>query len=92
MISQPLTLPCGHSVFNRRCKAAMTEGLAYVHDRATWARGGAAIQMTGNVMVDDSQAATEVDWGRAGRSVFCVTGFSLSESAAFADSWPNASS
>jgi 2,4-dienoyl-CoA reductase-like NADH-dependent reductase (Old Yellow Enzyme family) len=61
MISQPLTLPCGHKVSNRLCKAAMTEGLADPHDHATeahqrlyatWAHGGAAIQMTGNIMVD----------------------------------------
>lgn len=61
MISQSLTLPCGHTVSNRQCKAAMTEGLADPHDHATqahqrlyatWARGGAAIQMTGNIMVD----------------------------------------
>lgn len=61
MIDQALTLPCGHRVPNRICKAAMTEGLADAHDRATpahvrlytaWARGGAAVLMTGNIMVD----------------------------------------
>ncbi len=61
MIDQPLTLPCGHIVSNRFCKAAMTEGLADANDHATqahprlygtWARGGAAVQMSGNIMVD----------------------------------------
>lgn len=61
MIEQTLTLPCGHSVANRLCKAAMTEGLANAHDQpthahqrlyTTWARGGAAILLTGNIMVD----------------------------------------
>ncbi len=61
MIAQPLSLPCGHIVPNRLCKAAMTEGLADAHDHATaahqrlyttWARGGAAILLTGNIMVD----------------------------------------
>ena len=27
MIDQPLKLPCGHTLANRLCKAAMTEGL-----------------------------------------------------------------
>lgn len=61
MIEQTLTLPCGHMVANRICKAAMTEGLADAHDQATaahhrlystWARGGAAILLTGNLMID----------------------------------------
>lgn len=61
MIDQPLTLPCGHTLANRLCKAAMTEGLADAHDHATpahqrlyatWARGGAALLLSGNIMVD----------------------------------------
>lgn len=61
MIEQALTLPCGHRVSNRICKSAMTEGLADAHDHATlahqrlytvWARGGAAVQMSGNIMID----------------------------------------
>jgi 2,4-dienoyl-CoA reductase-like NADH-dependent reductase (Old Yellow Enzyme family) len=61
LIENPLTLPCGHTVNNRLCKSAMTEGLADAHDQATvahqrlystWARGGAAILMTGNLMID----------------------------------------
>ena len=61
MIDQPLKLPCGHTLANRLCKAAMTEGLADVHDNATpahqrlyasWARGGAARLLSGNIMVD----------------------------------------
>ena len=61
MIEQALTLPCGHRVANRLCKSAMTEGLADAHDHATaalqrlyttWARSGAAIQLSGNIMID----------------------------------------
>jgi 2,4-dienoyl-CoA reductase-like NADH-dependent reductase (Old Yellow Enzyme family) len=61
MIQQPLTLPCGHIVSNRFFKSAMTEGLAdakghatQAHQRLyrTWAHGGAAILMSGNIMVD----------------------------------------
>lgn len=61
MIEQSLILPCGHTVANRLCKAAMTEGLADVRDQptpahqrlyTTWARGGAAILLTGNIMID----------------------------------------
>jgi 2,4-dienoyl-CoA reductase-like NADH-dependent reductase (Old Yellow Enzyme family) len=61
MIEQALTLPCGHHVANRICKSAMTEGLADARDHATaahqrlysaWAGGGAAVQMSGNIMID----------------------------------------
>lgn len=61
MIEQPLRLPCGHQLANRLCKAAMTEGLADAQDRATaahqrlyssWACGGAAMLLTGNLMID----------------------------------------
>ena len=61
MIEQPLRLPCGHRLANRLCKSAMTEGLASplghataAHQRlyATWARGGAALLFSGNIMVD----------------------------------------
>ena len=61
MIDQPLTLPCGRTLANRLCKAAMTEGLADAHDHATpahqrlyatWARGGAALLLSGNIRVD----------------------------------------
>jgi len=61
VIDQPLKLPCGHTLANRLCKAAMTEGLADAHDHATpahqrlyasWARGGAALLLSGNIMVD----------------------------------------
>jgi 2,4-dienoyl-CoA reductase-like NADH-dependent reductase (Old Yellow Enzyme family) len=56
-----LTLPCGHSLPNRLCKSAMTEGLATPQGQATaahqqlyqrWAQGGASLLMTGNIMVD----------------------------------------
>lgn len=61
MLEQALTLPCGHILPNRFCKSAMTEGLADAQDRPTgqhqrlyerWARGGAALLMTGNIMID----------------------------------------
>lgn len=61
MLNQPLTLPNGHILKNRICKAAMTEGLADKHDHATerhitlyktWAEGGAALLISGNIMVD----------------------------------------
>ena len=61
ILSQPLRLPCGAVLPNRLCKAAMTEGLADEHLRATprhdtlyrrWAEGGAGLLLTGNVQVD----------------------------------------
>ncbi len=61
MINQPLTLPCGATVPNRLCKAAMTEGLAHTDGSAStelerlygvWSDGGAGILLSGNIQVD----------------------------------------
>lgn len=61
LLSQPLQLPCGAILPNRLCKAAMTEGLADRHLRATprhdtlyrrWSEGGAGLLLTGNVQID----------------------------------------
>jgi len=61
MIEQSLTLPCGHILPNRFCKSAMTEGLASPIGQATdalrqlyasWASGGAAMHLSGNIMID----------------------------------------
>ena len=61
MIEQALALPCGVALANRLCKAAMTEGLASPQGRATpelqrvyaaWAGGGAALHLSGNIMID----------------------------------------
>lgn len=58
---RPLTLPCGATLKNRLCKAAMTEGLADAQGRATdlhtnlyrrWSDGGAGLLLTGNVQID----------------------------------------
>jgi len=60
-LDKPLALPNGATLKNRISKAAMTEGLADEHNRATarhatlyrrWAEGGAGMLLTGNVMVD----------------------------------------
>jgi len=60
-LAQPLTLPCGLSLPNRIAKAGMSEQLADRHGSPTpeleqlyaaWARGGAGLLVTGNVMVD----------------------------------------
>ncbi len=60
-VSDRLALPCGATLRNRLCKAAMTEGLADAHNRATrrhvtlyerWAGGGSGLLLTGNVQVD----------------------------------------
>ena len=60
-IATAFTLPCGISIPNRLCKAAMTEGLAEPGGRAgariarvykRWAEGGAGLVLTGNIMVD----------------------------------------
>lgn len=61
LLSQPFKLPCGVTLPNRLCKAAMTEGLADPLLRATprharlyrqWSEGGAGLLLTGNVMID----------------------------------------
>lgn len=60
-LSQPFRLPCGSTLPNRLCKAAMTEGLADPWLRATerhvtlyrrWSEGGAGLLLTGNVHID----------------------------------------
>ncbi len=62
VLAKPLTLPCGQTVPNRLCKAAMTEQMADPRTNAPnerhlrlyerWGQGGAGILLTGNVMVD----------------------------------------
>lgn len=61
VLSQALRLPCGATLANRLCKAAMTEGLADPQLRATerlnrlyrrWSEGGAGLLLTGNVHID----------------------------------------
>lgn len=59
-LNTPLTLPNGQTVKNRLFKAAMSEQISagnrpdavYAELYRTWARGGAGILVTGNVMVD----------------------------------------
>lgn len=60
-LSESLLLPCGATLPNRICKAAMTEGVADRYLRATdrhaqlyrtWSEGGAGLLLTGNVMID----------------------------------------
>jgi 2,4-dienoyl-CoA reductase-like NADH-dependent reductase (Old Yellow Enzyme family) len=60
-LASPFTLPSGLRLPNRLVKAAMTESLAADDGRPTealerlyarWARGGAAMLLTGNVMID----------------------------------------
>ena len=64
-LDTPLALPCGAILPNRLAKAAMTEGLAELDDGRvghagerierlyrTWAKGGAGMLITGNIMVD----------------------------------------
>jgi 2,4-dienoyl-CoA reductase-like NADH-dependent reductase (Old Yellow Enzyme family) len=89
-IAQPLRLPSGLSLRHRVAKAAMTEGLADRTGRVTpglellyrrWAAGGAALLVTGNVMVDgryleragnvvveDGRDASLDGWAAAARS------------------------
>lgn len=63
-LAEPLTLPCGVTVKNRFYKSAMNEALAgrdcapteaHVRLYREWARGGAGVLVTGNVMVDRTQ-------------------------------------
>jgi len=61
MIELPLMLPCGATLPNRLCKAAMTEGLANPSGHATpeltrlyglWSDGGAGLLLLRNVQID----------------------------------------
>lgn len=60
-LNSPFTLPCGMTLSNRIAKAGMSEQLGDRHGSPTpelqqlyaaWARGGAGLFITGNVMVD----------------------------------------
>ena len=60
-IGSNFELPCGVTLKNRLCKAAMTEGIADSNNFTTqrhinlykkWSAGGAGILLTGNVQVD----------------------------------------
>ncbi len=60
-LAAPLLLPCGASIPNRLCKAAMTEGLATADGLPTpelerlyglWSDGGAGLLMSGNIQID----------------------------------------
>lgn len=61
ILSEPLTLPCGSTIPNRLCKAAMTEGLATKAGEAsealtrlygTWSDGGSGLLLSGNILID----------------------------------------
>ena len=61
ILAQPLDLPCGQTIPNRLCKAAMTEQIAGPENRAddrhetlyrAWAGSGCGLLLTGNVQVD----------------------------------------
>ncbi len=61
ILNSPLPLPCGATLPNRLCKAAMTERLADTRNRPTekldrlyrlWSEGGAGLLLTGNVLID----------------------------------------
>jgi 2,4-dienoyl-CoA reductase-like NADH-dependent reductase (Old Yellow Enzyme family) len=60
-LTSPLVLPCGATLANRLCKAAMSEGLADANNNVTprltalysrWAQSGAGLLLSGNVQVD----------------------------------------
>jgi len=60
-LSEPLELPCGLTLQNRLCRAAMTEGIAgprndpnerHARLYAANAHGGSGLVLTGNAMVD----------------------------------------
>ncbi|MDE1174148.1 MAG: NADH:flavin oxidoreductase/NADH oxidase family protein [Parvibaculaceae bacterium] len=61
LLARPLDLPCGVTLPNRLCKAAMSEGLSDVDNHATlrletlyrrWAHSGAGLLFSGNIQVD----------------------------------------
>jgi 2,4-dienoyl-CoA reductase-like NADH-dependent reductase (Old Yellow Enzyme family) len=58
LLTQSLALPCGATLPNRLCKAAMSEGLADADNHATprltalyrrWAGSGAGLLLSGNI-------------------------------------------
>lgn len=70
VLATPLRLSCGLTLGNRLVKSAMAEQLATAHRLPTprherlydrWARGGAGLVVTGNVMVDPRHPASRGD-------------------------------
>jgi len=73
-LGSTLTLPCGVTVPNRICKAAMTEGLATPQGLPSpelnrlyglWSDGGAGILLSGNIQVDKDHLERP-GWAEAG--------------------------
>ncbi|MCB0593699.1 MAG: hypothetical protein H6557_06645 [Lewinellaceae bacterium] len=61
MLNTPLSLPCGATLCNRLAKSALTERLSradylpnelHRHLYQSWARQGAGLMLTGNIMID----------------------------------------
>ena len=61
LIARRFGLPCGQTLKNRLMKSAMSEALGTADNHVTpglvtlyerWARGGAGLLVTGNIMVD----------------------------------------
>jgi 2,4-dienoyl-CoA reductase-like NADH-dependent reductase (Old Yellow Enzyme family) len=78
VLGSPFRLPCGLTLGNRLVKSAMAEGLATAHRTPTpqhgalyeaWARGGAGLLVTGNVMVDPLHVAASGDVAVRGDSL-----------------------
>ena len=65
-LQKPLTLPCGEILQNRIAKSAMSENMSPKHHAPTqpiiqlydrWAKGGAGLIITGNIMIDHKAIA-----------------------------------
>lgn len=70
VLATPFVLRCGLVLANRLVKSAMAEGLATAHGLPTtrhqrlyetWARGGAGLLVTGNVMIDPDHRSASGD-------------------------------
>ncbi len=100
LLHSPLDLPCGATVPNRLCKAAMTERLADPHNRATpalerlyrlWGAGGAGLLLTGNVQIDrkhlEAAGNVAIDGTEDAAALTALRGFSEAAKSGGARVW-----
>jgi 2,4-dienoyl-CoA reductase-like NADH-dependent reductase (Old Yellow Enzyme family) len=99
-LNSPLPLPCGVTIPNRLCKAAMTERLADAHSRATpalerlyrlWGQGGAGLLLTGNVQIDrkhlEAAGNVAIDGSEDAAALVALTGFAAAAKSGGAEVW-----
>jgi 2,4-dienoyl-CoA reductase-like NADH-dependent reductase (Old Yellow Enzyme family) len=100
LLNSALDLPCGATIPNRLCKAAMTERLADSHNRATpalerlyrlWSEGGVGLLLTGNVQIDrkhlEAAGNVAIDGTEDDAALKALAGFAAAAKSGSAKVW-----